>query len=151
MKWLAGFVFLAALASTASAGDSPIEQGSSIVSGQVTYSYQGGRLYQDDGQLSFAPGYSYFVSDGCAVGLLLDIESSTGASYTIVSVGPLLSFYLNPERSRTKVKGAVFPVIRTFITRTSWNRGGDHGLWSFGGQFGLDCMLSNTVALQPAV
>ncbi len=157
MKWFVFCISILAVASTAAAAKLPIEQGSRMIAGQVAFSYAGGDLYEVGGKglfvVSFAPSYSQFISDGVALGLVVDLvhQSRGGYHYTRFGVGPVLSLYLGLDKSRSEPKGAVYPLVRLKVLRTSYSGGGSQAMWTLGALAGTDVMISNSVAVQPAI
>lgn len=145
------------LASGAMSADRPAQQGSYILSGQASVTYQGGDLYEYHGDgittVLITPEFSYFIADGIAIGYLFDliVHSQGGAHESRFGFGPVVSFYLYTARNRAEAKGAILPVFRVMAERTSYSDGNSETMWTVGGFIGVDVMISNSIAIQPGV
>ena len=143
------------LAATAMAADSPVDKGSLILGGSASFTSMGGNLYKEGGKSSslilLAPSVGYFVSPGVELGAKIGFSSLSvgGSSLNTLSLGPEIGYYF-PSGSNVEIKGSLYPYIKAFFLYSSQKADG----WSksitgttFGGQGGINYMLSKAVAL----
>jgi len=128
------------MASSVFAQGSPIDKGSILAEGGFAFSSLGGDSYkyldenleeQDGGAtlITFNPRGGYFVMPGLAVGgtiilqkMSLDYGAPDNATQTDFGIGPGVKYYFNLDKSRTEVKGAIYPYVTgafVYNTRTA--------------------------------
>lgn len=151
---LTGLALFLGLASPALAQDYAIDQGSVVLGGTVSFSSQGGDLYEGfDGDrlntLLLNPSALFFVSPGLAVGgdVYVQRVSQGDASLTTLGIGPEVRYYFGDAASTT------YPFIGASIDYASLSSddGDDATGFGYGAAAGLAFMLSPTVALTAEV
>jgi hypothetical protein len=148
-KHLLALILLAASAAPALAQTYAIDRGSIVLDGTVSYTSQGGDLYEsaDGDRLNTAllnPSVMYFISPGLAIGGDLYVEriSVSDASLTTLGIGPAISYYFGEPES------TVYPFVSANVVYA--NLSSDFGDASgFGVAFGGGAafMLSRAVGL----
>ncbi|PKK84537.1 MAG: hypothetical protein CVT49_02895 [candidate division Zixibacteria bacterium HGW-Zixibacteria-1] len=156
MKRLFVLGLMAALfAVTAAAQETPIDKGSMILGGTVTFQSYSGDLYNNqngDGEKIFAfmPSFGYFIAPGVVIGadLIYHSDSQGDWSGSIFGIGPMVGYYFNTNKERTEIKGSMYPYVKgTFQYLKSGGDYVDETNTAFGGSVGINYMLSNAVAV----
>lgn len=148
-KHLLALILLVASAVPALAQTYAIDRGSVVLDGTVSYTSQGGDLYESGGgdRVNTAllnPSVMYFISPGLAVGGDLYVEriSVSDASVTTLGIGPAVSYYFGEPES------TAYPFLSASVLYTTLNSefadATGFGI-AFGG--GAAFMLSRAVAL----
>lgn len=152
------FVSLVVLmfAMSAFATDGPIDKGSMILGGDVSFKMQSGDAYENsDGDalntLTLMPNLGYFVSPSIMIGAMVNFEkiSQGDNSLTELDFGPQVGYFFNMDPERTDVKGSIYPFLKAFFMFDKLSDDGDLDVSKtiIGGQGGVMFMLSNAVAL----
>lgn len=141
---------------------SPIDKGSIQLEGGIVFNSFSGDMYEnsnDEGQTFFAvrPGVFYFVIPNLAVGAELDFNtwSQGDANAAEIGIGPKVVYAFNLDKSRTEVKGKIYPfVAAAFLYASRTQNSGVSGAQDFkssmtrialgGGAF---YMISSAVAI----
>ncbi|MBI5267362.1 MAG: hypothetical protein HY851_09040 [candidate division Zixibacteria bacterium] len=146
-------VILLVLAATGTAANSPIDKGSVILGGSVSFSSMGGDLYKVGNSsttlVQLTPSIGYFVSPGLELGAEIAYTSISvgGVSASSFTFGPEVGYYFK-SGARTEVKGSIYPYLKGFML--FYSSEGDK-MTTFGGKGGMNFMLSNAVALDAGV
>ena len=132
----------------------PIDKGSYLLGGAVSFSSQGGDLFtgNDSDRLttvSVYPTFAYFISPGLALGGDVQFQKSSQGDFssTTIGIGPSIAYYFGQPTTRT------FPFIGASIGYTSLSfDSGDFGSdgingYQFGVTGGLSHMIARNVAL----
>jgi hypothetical protein len=105
---------------------SPIDKGSMQLEGGIVFNSLSGDLYEnsnDEGQTFFAvrPGAFYFVIPNLAVGAELDFStwSQGDANTAEIGIGPKVLYAFDLDKSRTEVKGKIYPFVGAAFIYTS--------------------------------
>ena len=143
------------LAATVSSAEGPVDKGSMIVGGEVSFSSHGGDAYENsDGDgvtnIGFSPFLAYFVAPSIAVGgeVLYNKSSQGDWSASTFGVGPTVAYFFNLDATRTEVKGTVYPYVQAFFKYGKYTSGSgdnDHKetVTYFGGKGGIMYMLTD--------
>ena len=139
----------------------PIDKGSSLLGGTISFSSQGGDLFTGDGDndrltsVSVNPTFGYFVTPGLALGgdVQFQKDSQGDFSSTSIGIGPSIAYYFGQPATRT------FPFISATVgytyTSLSYDSGvfGSQGIngYQFGVSGGLSHMIARNVALTGAL
>lgn len=152
-------LIVAAFTASAIAQDSPIDKGSMMLGGTVHFQTRGGDLYKESvvdykTSISFNPFVGYFVASSIIVGLDFEYTKHSFDSDTLgtttLGIGPMAAYYFNLDASRTEVKGSIYPYVKAFFkycTEKMENDDDKKKVTTFGGQAGINYMLSNAVAV----
>jgi len=127
----------------------PVDRGSMVLGGSVSWSSAGGDLYEGgDGDrlntLLLNPEIMYFIAPGLAIGgeLYVQRASQGDADVTTIAVGPAISYYFGGPTS------SVYPFLSAMVGYADMGAGGfDASGLAFGATGGAAFMLSNSVAL----
>ncbi len=156
MKQLLIALLLVMLMATGTfAQESPIEPGSMIIGGNITYMTQGGDLYEYRGERSTTvtinPSIGRFVSEGVMVGGRLTVEHYSVGSYdyTNIGIGPMFGIYTDVISSKDDTKGSLYAYFKGSVLYMSYDS--DVKGINLSGNLGLNYMLSDAVALDCGV
>ena len=149
LKHVVALFAVLAVASSASAQDFAIDQGSLVLDGTISYSSDGGDLYEnaDGDRVSTAllnPSVLYFVVPGLAIGGELYVESASQGDFslTTIGVGPEVTYFFGGPES------TVFPYVGVNLAYASLSSDAfDASGIGFGFGAGAAFMLSNSVAI----
>lgn len=141
------------VAATVSSAEGPVDKGSMIVGGEVSFSSQGGDAYEnDDGDgvtnIGFSPFLAFFVAPSIAVGgeILYEKSSQGDYSQSTFGVGPTVAYFFNLDATRTEVKGTVYPYVQAFFKYAKYTSGPGYDfkrtVTYFGGKGGIMYMLT---------
>lgn len=129
-------------------GEIPIEKGNSIIGGQFSVQHQSGDLYDDVTTVSINPSFGFFVGDGLMFGVNLELISMSGdVVYSEFRGGPKVGYYMNINKGREKIKGAVYPYIIAFMNfgQIDVGLGTDLGTMELGANIGAILMISDAL------
>jgi len=140
---------LVALPATASAQEYPVDRGSMVLGGSVSWTSSGGDLYENsDGDrlnsLLLNPEVMYFVMPGLAIGGELYVERASQGDFdaTTIAVGPQISYYFGGPTS------SVYPFLSAMVGYADMSSDAfDASGLAFGFTGGAAFMLSRSVAL----
>ena len=139
---------------SAIAGTTPVDKGSYILGGSVSFTSMGGDLYEDangESQSVFlvAPEFGYFFSPGFMGGAIVEFSSYSihGENYSDFMFGPMVAYYFNAANITDDAKGTVLPYLKAFAMFGSTELGTDGSWTKFGGKGGINYFLSNAVAV----
>ncbi len=159
MKHFVLIALISLLAAAVSAAENPVDKGSLAIAGSAFFLSQSGETYENvdgDGQTTFAfvPSLGYFVAPSLLVGGELEFSSFSWGDYseTNFSIGPIIGYYFNTDKTRTEVKGAAYPYAQAFFGYGQFKAddGTSDFTWTltqFGGQAGVVWMMSNSIGL----
>jgi len=160
MKNCLTLMCLVLLATTAAAADTPISKGSVMLGGDLYFQSEGGEFYKDvygDNltTIGFYPRVGGFVSNGLAVSAEVELlsQSSGGHNATLFGIGPRLAYYFSTDKTRTEIKGSVYPYVAGLGTIGSLSSSGSESITviKYGGDLGLLMMISNSAAADLSV
>ena len=122
-KAVQAVIIVLALAAVASAANGPVDKGSFVLGGHVSFMAQSGELHESpEGDnytsISVSPSLGYFVLPGFYLGMDAGIFHSWQGNIrrtTGYLIGPSLGFYYDGNPTREKVKGAVYPFLKAFF------------------------------------
>ncbi len=139
---------------TISAADSPIDKGSVILGGTVSYQTGLGD-YSGSSLLSVHPDIGVFVSKGLILGSSLVFDQTFGQYRDVTSfgIGPMIGYYHDLNPSRPEAKGATYNYIKfsiNYISRKYENSGKLENTYFIIGT-GINYMISNSMALDAGV
>ena len=148
-KWCAGLCALLVLVSPAAAQDYAVDQGAFVLGGTVSFSSDGGDLYEnaEGDRVNTAllnPGILYFISPGLAIGGELYVEnvSQGDFSVTTIGIGPEIAYYFGDAES------TVYPFVEAGISYASVSSDFiDASGIGFGLGAGAAFMLTRSVAI----
>lgn len=141
------------LATGAAAQDYPVDEGSYLIGGSISFTSQGGDLYAgaDDERVNtflINPNFHYFIVPNLAIGaeVLINRASQGDVSQTTFGIGPSVSYFFGgPESSIYPfvTAGPIYSRIAIDFGEESRSASG------FGGRFsgGIASMLTRNVAL----
>lgn len=146
-------VALLALSVPASAQDYAIDRGSFVLDGTVSFSSDGGELYENlEGDrrntVLLNPSALYFVAPGVALGgeLLLQYASQGDFSATTIGVGPEIAYFIGEADS------SVYPFLAASVSYVSLSSEVfDASGIGFGLNAGAAFMLTRSVAISASV
>jgi hypothetical protein len=102
-------VLLNALPAESSPADAAISQGSRIVAGSISFESRGGEFYEDDrgkreSEWRLFPSGGYFVRDGIAVNLLIEVASLKQGNFLdqIWALGPQARYFFDLDKTRPR-------------------------------------------------
>ena len=102
----------------------PVDKGSKMVLGGITFSSIGGDLYENsDGDratyINVMPSFGYFVIPGLAIGadLLYDRTSQGDDTENTLGIGPKVIYAIGANKTPEKIKGTIkaFPLTITIF------------------------------------
>jgi hypothetical protein len=150
-------LLLVSLFGMAYAQNSPIDKGSKIVGGGLSFLSLGEGDYKRN-IIEFNPSFGVFVKPGLFLGgtLLYSRDSFNDYVTTSYGIGPNLRYYFGGNNTRNDVKETFYPYLKTdflyYKTITDYNNDMiwedysykyNHFNWNIGG--GVQLMFSNTV------
>ena len=149
LKYVVTLFAVLAIASSASAQGYAIDQGALVLDGTVSYSSDGGDLYEDaDGnRVNTAlvnPSVLYFVAPGLAIGGELYVENASQGDFslTTIGVGPEITYFFGGPES------TVYPYVSAGLAYASLSSDFfDASGIGFGFGAGAAFMLTNSVAI----
>lgn len=153
LKHLSVAVAVLVLAFPAYAQEYAIDQGSFILDGTVSFSSDGGDLYENlEGDRSntvlLNPSALYFVAPGVAIGgeLLVEYASQGEFSATAIGVGPEIAYFFGEADS------SVYPFLAASVSYVSLSSDFfDASGIGFGLNAGAAFMLTRSVAISGSV
>ncbi len=133
---------------TVSATDSPIDMGSTLISGSGFLSIES-RESQSVTTVSLMPTIGYFASPGFMIGGTFSLMSisTENASVTAIGIGPQGRYYLNSNNVDPYIKGKMYPFLGAFFSYVSGS-GEDEQVTQFGGIFGFNQMMSDHLSTE---
>lgn len=145
---------LVILTAAAGAKESPLDKGSMILGGQISYMNQSGNLYGDGvTTYSVTPQIGQFVAPGVLLGVILDVykQETDDEEFSSYGFGPVVGYYFGAGRVSRVIKGSLYPTIQAFAIFGEGNSIEDYTRFELGGFAGFDYMLTHGVALQVGV
>jgi hypothetical protein len=142
------------LAASISSAEGPVDKGSMIVGGEVSFTSQGGDLYENSDEdgvttIAFMPNLSFFVAPSIAVGgeVIFQKFSQGDYSESAFGIGPTVAYFFNTDPTRTEIKGAVYPYVQVYFQYIKLSRDAGDGddeatMTAFGGKGGIMYMLT---------
>lgn len=108
------------LCHVAFAADGPIDKGSLMLDGSVSFIAQSGELHESsDGDgywaISFSPSVGYFVLPGLLLGMEAGfLHSSQGDFYKVdgYHIGPYVGYYFNGNPDKKQARGSIYPFAK---------------------------------------
>lgn len=141
------------------AQSSPIDEGSMMAAGGVSFSNSRGDLYEDaddnlQTMIALSPVFSCFFIPGLATGgefTFLHVSQGDW-NYTNFGIGPQVRYYFVLNREQTEAKGSTYPYISVnFLygiakSKSDFNED-KYTYTSFGFRLGTVYMISNAVGV----
>lgn len=137
----------------------PVDKGSTVLMGSVSFSSAGGDLYENnDGErrtsFEFSPMFGYFVAPGFSVGLQITYSNQAqgDASLSTWAAGPEIAYFIGGNKAKESIKGSTYPFLTAgyYFQGTSYSNGSNDSSNS-GSKFrlgaGIDYLLTESVGL----
>ena len=139
------------LTASAMAQDCPIGKGSMVLGGSAYIRNNSGDLYWSRTYGEVTPVLGLFISKGIFFGgeILFAYEKIKHFKDSYwYGLGPVFGYYFDLYPNKVDFKGAIYPYVKG---KAVFKRTGQYTLKCAGGEFGMDLMLSNTVALDVGI
>lgn len=153
MKRMLTIALMLMLAGAVAAQEGPTDKGAWIIGGSISYTSQSGDMWENAAgdavtQMQFMPQIGYFVAPKIMIGGLAVVNNMKQGNNELnrSGFGPVVGYYFSGTKEQ--VKGSIYPYIwATLLFQSIGDENDSDGYTSFGGAFGADYMLTNSVSL----